>query len=166
MVASISGVSSRLLKSAKGLHILFLFFTIQYQVLWLGIWISGALQPFTQHVNNWLSITILGTIGFKMIYELMKKQRESPIVNLGTKAILNHALSTCIYTFLLGSICAWLKIDQLKLAREILLFIVIFMLAGFYISKYKHDKILLALHIGSICLIFIGTVLVAFEKLK
>jgi putative Mn2+ efflux pump MntP len=99
MVAHISGFSSRLLKPGKGLCIFFLSYTIQYQVLWLGIWTSGVLRPFTQNIHNWLAIGILVTMSIKMFYELMEKRKRSYTASLDTKAILRYTWATAVYTF-------------------------------------------------------------------
>lgn len=155
------GIANKKLISKYSLLMGFLFGHFQASMLFIGYSIGKTFAALMESVDHWIAFVILGFIGGKMIYESLKKNKETEEKATNFKnrilLLLSLALATSIDALASGLIFVpypdriWDAVHTIGISS------VIFSIAGNFIGAYFGKKFRLNVEmVGGLVLIGIG----------
>ncbi len=159
-VSITSGISIKNMKLRHALRIAIIFSVFQAMMPIIGWIIGDKARSFIVSVDHWIAFILLGIIGFKMIYEGLKIdkdiEKESDPLNIHVLFVL--AIATSIDALIVGLTLSVVNISILLPVIIIGVITFIMSFSGVYLgNKYGHVFDATKLEIlGGIILILLG----------
>lgn len=156
-VSASSGACNNKLSFLKSLRIAFFFGLFQGLMPLIGFVLGSGLEKFISGLDHWVAFGLLGVLGFKMIIESFKHEKEKEIDINKLKILVLLAIATSIDALVVGMTLALLPVNIWLAVSVISITTFSLSLISVYFGKMcgkKWGKI--AEVIGGLILIIIG----------